>query len=358
MKNFTVFGFAVAMLVLVATAFAGIPQPAYTTEMVADAASRSSLTQSATDNFKLGGVSQFRYSYRNVNDGQNSYGFEMPYLRLDISGNISEEFSYLISPKVDENGDFSLENAFIQTNLGPVQTQIGQFRPQFLIETNVSREFELVPYRSVVASTLGQNFTQGVQGHYGIGSRVNLYASFTDGNGQADTAVLPQNNGYGFNFRAEGAVWNDYSDPLHLIIGGAWSNQNDTNILTADARMRIHDFGFSLAYVYGEVNSNSGFNNNLNSNTYNAFLGEAYYNITDRFQPYVRQEFGRVANGANLNISRIGANYYLVDKVVKWSNDIGYSYGETDGNWNYTDTGFVTTTGRQFVLTSQLQILF
>lgn len=321
--------------------------------VIEDAKTRPTLNASTT-NFRLGGVFQTRYGYNNLKSGSDSYGFENSFLRLDLTGLVGESFSYKISPRAYSNGDLVLEDAYVAADAMDFKVMVGQFKPQFASENSISTENINGPFRSVVSNTLGQGYTQGVQ----VSRNWEYFGaalSFTDGNRMDNTAINSANNSYGLNARMQLAVWNGLGDSTNFVLGGGIMHEENLDTFTVDANWKPHtDWNVNAAYFYSQVSNGHPF---VTENTYNALTGEVSYNFNSSLQVYAKHEFGHADNASDLNISHVGVNYFLVERVVRWNNDVGFSYGELNPTWNYNRTGFVSGE-RQIVLSSQLQILF
>ena len=189
---------------------------AYTAELMADAANRSSLLQGAgegsgftmtsgdgSSTLTTNALFQFRY-VANFRDDANAgvgsdndftHGFEIPRARIDWSGNvINDNLTYRISGDFGEinsggSNNFAVTWAYGQYEFEGMEgafLRFGQFKAPLMWEELVDAEFQLAGDRSVAGETFSQQYSQGLMFGYEQEAWRGYFA-FTDGLGSAGT---------------------------------------------------------------------------------------------------------------------------------------------------------------------------
>jgi len=317
--------------------------------LLADANLRTNKDQTT---MMIGGWIQFQYAYGNIKNG-DEYGFQVQNARLEESGKLNEVVDYKLSELFNNTGSLKLENAWVGVEMDFAKMTAGQFRPKFFYELNTDSSEKMTVNRGVIANTLGQTYTQGVQLAKNS-EDWKLSASFTDGNGYANTMVSPANDNYGLFARADWCAINSFKSDSYLSLGGGVNFSEDYNQFTVDTTWKQNNFDTTLAYIYQDASSDS-----VNGSQYMGIVGQAEYAITDKLTPYVKQEWGDSDVGDNLSISYVGLSYYpFTNKNFKWSNELGYAWGTLNNSWNYTNTSFVPGQDNEVVLTSSINIIF
>jgi hypothetical protein len=148
------------------------------------------ITAAQKSSVDIGGVAQFRFGY-GTNSSVDSYGFEIPLARIDVSGDLGHGFGFKVSPFANSEGDLEIQDAFADYDFEAVKNlnvKFGQFRPQFFAELNGNDEDIIPATHSLVANTIGQTYTQGVEGKWSndiFGASV----AFTEGVDRANTPI-------------------------------------------------------------------------------------------------------------------------------------------------------------------------
>ena len=297
---------------------------------------------------QIGGVAQVRYTYSTSNN--TAYGFDLPYVRLDVHGDVGNGFNYRISPSADGNGDVTLQNAFVGYTVEQnkdFNVKVGQFRPQFMIELNGNDEDVVAANRSVVANTLGQTFTQGAELGWSHGP-VCATVAFTDGVDHVNTVVDPVNNNYGVTARVAWNIINDAASGNKVTVGAGINHEDDFDVYTVDAGWTWKKFSAMLEYAHADTSIS------------NAVVGTVAYECVANVEPFVRGEWAQVSGGEDLSIVTGGVNYYpTANKAVKWTNQVGYSFNSVSGVWDTTNTGWAAGgDDGDVVVVSQLQVSF
>jgi hypothetical protein len=297
----------------------------------------------SSDRLKINGVAQVRYVFSNSNS--DAYGFEVPMLRMDLYGDLGSGFDYRVSPRVDGDGEFTLENAFVGYKIEQVKdlkVKFGQFRPQFVTELNGNSEDIVAATHSVVANTLGQTFTQGAEFSWSYGV-IDASVAFTDGVDRANTPVDSTSNNYGVIAKIDAEIFDGFK------LGAGINHEDDFDTYLATAAWQHGKFSAAVDYLYSD--SESVFES--------AAVGTIAYECFDNLQPFITGEWAQVEGGEDLAIVTGGVNYYMAGKTVKWTNQVGYTFNAVDAAWNVADTGWVAGgDDGEMVAISQLQIKF
>ena len=175
---------------------------AYSAELLADAAGRSSAQAAAAFAVNVHGYTQFRYIWTHLDDDaledDTAIGFQASRTRLLISGNIlSEQWSYLIqfgfdgiggdtapATLLDAYGAYRMESGWTVT--------LGQFRIPFLREELVTEPNQLAIERSPTNFAFNQGRSQAVQLGFGggEGEALRFAGAFSDGFRAANTDYI------------------------------------------------------------------------------------------------------------------------------------------------------------------------
>jgi hypothetical protein len=183
---------------------------AYTAELMADAANRSSLLQGAgegsgftmtsgdgSSTLTTNALFQFRYVANFRDDANNgvgtdndfTHGFEIPRARIDWSGNlINDNLTYRISGDFGEINTGGSNNFIVTWAYGQYEfegmegafVRFGQFKAPLMWEELVDAEFQLAADRSVAGETFSQQYSQGLMFGYEQEAWRGYFA-FTDG---------------------------------------------------------------------------------------------------------------------------------------------------------------------------------
>lgn len=318
----------------------------YREQLLNDATRRSE-----NSSLKINGLAQFRYTYsnQNIESGNDAgYGFEVRRVRLDFSGNLNDNMSFRISPIVRNEENVTLQDMYLHYTDQSLGVTIGQFRPIFLQELNVQDENIVGTEHSILASSFGQTYTQGVQGTLDF-DRVTFAASFTDGRNMENTPVSTNSNNYGVTARGDIYLISRNAESSSWTLGGAILHEDDFTTYTVDTEMLVKNFSATLAYIL----HTSDFMENVNG-------AYATIAIGDRFQPFIRQEYATADQlSDDLLVTYFGLNSNFMNRSVRWTNEVGYSWNEISSEFNLENSGF-SSVGEdpQFVLRSSLQFLF
>lgn len=246
---------------------------AYTAELMADAANRSSLLQGAgegsgftltsgdgSSTLTTNALFQFRY-VANFRDDANqgvgpdndfTTGFEIPRARIDWSGNlINDNLTYRISAdfgNINNVGNADNHQGQVTWAYGQYAfegmdgafVRFGQFKAPLMWEELVDAEFQLAADRSVTGETFSQQYSQGLM--FGYEQEAwRFYGAFTDGLASA-----------GSNYNGAGAADWALTARGEFKIAGDWARFTDfTSWRNSDYAAKI---GAAVHYEqYGET---------------------------------------------------------------------------------------------------------
>ncbi len=393
-------------------------------DMLADAETRSSLLQSGGTaghdgkfflaspdgafRLNINGQIQFRYvlNFRDegndglggdVNDDFES-GFQTRRTRLEFSGNIYNDFFYMV--QLDFNragGGGTILDAYAGYDFGNgFKLQFGQFKMPFLREELVSSKRQLAVERSFANSLFNQGRSQGIQLTYAEESWRTMLA-FSDGERTANTDFTFNNQGIGgvrggeadfaftgrFEFLGAGTwkQFEDFTSPrgsegFSWLLGAAVHYQDGAADLildnggsffgwTVDASLEGDGWNAYGAFFGRHVNNE--FTDAGSADQYGFVLQGGYY-VTEDIEPFVRWD-GLIPNsGSGFNVLTFGANYYIHGHAAKFTLDVqwfidapgdvgGFDQGPIGAN---TAIGFLGSglEEDEIVIRAQFQLLF
>jgi hypothetical protein len=376
---------------------------AYQAELLADAASRTSLladsggpgynsgkfsiSDGGNNTLNIGGYIQTRY-LMNFRDGQPSHenftnGFQMRRTRLIFSGTVwDKHLSYLIQPEFSRStGAFILQDAWAKyTWDNGFYARAGQYKLPLLREELVSDTFLLAVDRSAVNATFTQNRSQGAGVGYAqndwrvmadISDGLNtLNTDFTDPT-EADFAITGRGEwkfaGDDFKRFDDMTSWkgNSYAGMLgaaaHYQTGGNTGFTIDRDVLEATVDCSVEGNGWN-AFVEGVWRQTKV--PGTTTNDYGVVVQGGYF-ITDQIEAFGRYDVIIPDVGSNFNSFTVGANYYIAphSHAFKLTGDIVYYADSTTGTpiLSGTNTGInllPETDAGEVAVRLQLQVLF
>ncbi|GAB4547050.1 MAG: hypothetical protein Tsb0013_06480 [Phycisphaerales bacterium] len=188
--------------------------------MLADAQTRSSLMDTGVTvryasgfrmesadgaSLRIGGRLQFRFA-SNLEVDDDESGFQARRTRLDFRGTLPDELlSFRIQTDFGRgDGVFDVVDAYVERDLGDGwSVRVGQWKPPFEQEFNVSSRDLITVERSIVSNYFRIDRTQGVMLAY-EGDRVRVFAMVNDGSDAANTDILDADEAdFGITARAE-----------------------------------------------------------------------------------------------------------------------------------------------------------
>jgi phosphate-selective porin OprO and OprP len=372
---------------------------AYTNELMADAAGRTSALAQGTRNFTVDvhGFTQFRYIWTERDEGfgeedDTALGFQAARTRLSVSGNIIDEnWGYFIqfgfdAPEegtatlLDAYGTYRMENGW---NL-----MFGQFKLPFLREELVSEKHQLAWDRSAMNYAFTLDRGQGIQ--FGFeGDQVRFMAAFSDG---ANTDNTDYTSGAEADFGITGRLefkwagdWRQFRDFTsfqnsdfagmvgvagHYQSGGDTLNTMDVQAwaLTADVSVEGNGWNVFAAGVYTNVDPDVGDDtNNWAWLIQGGFFVSPQLEIFARFDMLIPDDDFEDAD--EFSALTAGINYYLVPESHAAKFTAGFIYLFDDpgnaaavtpgGGANNTLVPILADQGDgQFSIVGQFQLVF
>lgn len=303
------------------------------------------ITESQKSSVNIGGVAQFRFGYAS-NSANDANGFEIPLARIDVSGDLGEGFGFKVSPFANSEGDLVLQDAFVDYDFSGfknVNIKFGQFRPQFMTELNGNDEDITPATFSLVANTLGQTFTQGVEAKWSTDVFA-VSAAVTEGVDR-DNTPIDANTDYAATARVQ---WNVIKTTNNIVaVGAAVNHEDDFTVYVADASWKYRKLEVGAQYAHSDQVID------------NAIVGTVAFDVTENIQPFARGEWASVEGEDDMTVFTAGVNYYMANRAIKWTNQVGYAVEEITATWDTTNTGWAANTDEgEFVFVSQFQVLF
>lgn len=383
-KHFVIAGAAFG-LAAAATAQTLDYDRAYSAELNADAASRTSQLQGGTagndgffyisdgsGNYRLNmsGLIQFRYS-ANFRDDQptnddggddddNTIGFSVPRLKLRWHGNIvNPNWKFMVQADFGEDGHLMIEKGYGQYDFEGWDggfVRWGQFKLPILAEELIEPEFQLAAERSLTNEFFSQDYSQGVM----LGYRADafaFYGAFSDGVSTSGTSYNSAAEAdYAFTARVDVKFEGDWDrfddftswrgDDLAVRVGGAihWQSTGDTNpslpdnaellLYTVDAAVEGNGWNLFAAFIGSNVDMGGG---GSDVDHFGAVVQGGIF-ITDQCELFARWDAiffddDTVTPGEDddLHFLTFGTNYYVVPQshAAKITLDLVWSLNET-----------------------------
>lgn len=327
----------------------------------------------------VNGDLQFRYTanFGRENVSRNDFegGFSLPLTRLRFNGNVNG-FDYTVVGAFNEDdGNASLQDAFVGYGWNNYHLQMGQFRLPFMHEVNVDEIHQLSASRSVVADIFGQGRSQGVQMTADAGN-FRFTGAFSDGFGSENTSFTNDSEtDAAFTGRVDWllngsfASYNDFTSEVgseaSTIVGAAAHYEDGQDhrafAYTADFSFERNGFNAFAAGVGRNVEDNGS-----DSLTDWALMGQAGYRITNNVELFGRYEYVAPDGDRNIrddyNFVTGGVNYYMFGHAAKLTADAVYSVNSTDGldsMGDFSDTALLGSTDEgETALRLQFQLVF
>jgi hypothetical protein len=335
---------------------------AYASELMTDAAVRTSALGAApagltigsgVNTLRIGGSVHARYNI-NVRDkdsvgGTNpksfTHGFNDPRTSLFFAGNVGTEgLSYKIQGAFSDLGDsssdgFGLEDAFINYDYGNgFSVRGGQFKFAFNRNTSLDNETLLIPNQySSAASFFSQGRSQGIQGTY-ASDQFRVLFGFNDGFNQSNTNFnAASESDAAVNLRGEWqatgapnwAIWDtdtsfrSQPDMALLIgaglqyqtsgetgaVGGATVPDQDSISYTIDATLKDAGWHVSAAFLGRHVTPDVG----SDVDDFGAYLQAGVF-LADQWELFGRFDaiWADNASSDDFYTLAVGVNHYLV----------------------------------------------
>lgn len=357
---------------------------AYSAELNADAAARTSQLQGGTagndgffyisdgsGNYRLNmsGLIQFRYSadFRddqaaNGNGGTDddtTIGFSVPRLQLRWHGNIvNPNWKFMIQGEFAEDGSLTLQKGYGQYDFEGWDggfVRFGQFKLPILAEELIDPEFQLAAERSLTNEYFSQQYSQGIMLGYRSDAFA-VHAAFSDGVGSGLTSYNAANEAdwaltarLDVKFEGDWERFDDFTswrgDDLAVRVGGAihWESMGDTNpslsssmdylVYTVDAAVEGNGWNLYAAFIGNNTDVGAG----SDTSDFGAIVQGGIF-VSDQCEIFGRWDAifldsDNVPANADddLHFLTFGANYYIVPQshAAKITVDAVWSLNET-----------------------------
>jgi hypothetical protein len=356
----------------------------------------SMLSQSNLSNVKVKAQVQARYQYNSreqagLGDNDTTMGFSLRRTKIEISGDVTDNISGKVKMSFSRSsGSATLNDAYAKWKVNDDLTLvIGQFKQQIIREENLSSSSQLAAERSAVNETFNQNYSQGIEAHFG-GDAWRGAIGFTDGFGSLNTAFNSSSEAdYALNARFEflfgDAEWDQFkqftswrgsTQGSMLGAGIAFQSMGDTNPAAAmetDMTTATVDYSFVSDgwnfYVAGI------WQNNDNGTTDTDDLGVVVQGgmfVSDQDELFARwdaifPDSNRAPADEDFNALAFGWNHFFVAEshAAKLTIQFDYYLDASDSGSTIVSTSssgghnlLSDTEDGQFGLTAQMQFLF
>jgi hypothetical protein len=391
-------------------------------EVLADADTRSSLLESSltagykngfyinaedgTFGLRLNVESQIRYIYNSrkneaATTDADTNGFQIRRARFDIRGHAFDpKLTYRLRFDGDRaDGDAVLQYAYVGYTFAPKwNIQVGQFKPLFLREENISSFRQLAVERSYSADYFTIDYAQGAELTY-AGEWFRPSLTFYDGSYTQNSEFNADRTNFAIAGRGEFKLAGDWKqfgdftswskDKFGLLLGiaaayergeeGGGTNTPDVFKYTADISAEYAGLNL-FAALYGQTFKNNGSTAGLPTNLDDAsqlgFVAQAgAFVIPDKLELFGRYEWidfdgvyyrnsGAATSSTknlvgedNLNIVTFGANYYFRKHNLKATIDLQWVLDPLPAS--NTGSGLLSSADEdQIALRTQLQWSF
>lgn len=344
------------------------------------------------------------------------YGFELPRTQITFGGHaFSRGLEYYIETgfgRFDPRGDprattddqrmsFRLWDTWVKFRLTQdLGIKLGQFNLPFTRESLVKAAYQLPIERTSVDSRMGLGRSAAVEFDWASNDRRFMFALSNGSGALWQTLTAFQSRGitppfaaldldtlYSVTMRHEWKLLGDWdqfkqftSPPgseRGVLVGIAGHRQNTERDssnpvggfvegvfwgVTGDISMQFDGASFFASVIYERVTDYGGVTG-LNAN-WLAYVIQGSTYITNQTEMYAQYEGGgpdsNQMGGDALQLFTVGVNHYVDGQDVKFSADIGFSFGEISGFLTVPQTGWATDSRRrdQVVLRTQLQLMF
>jgi hypothetical protein len=353
------------------------------------------LSQSNLSNVKVKAQVQARYQYNSrddaaLGDNDTTMGFSLRRTKIEVSGDVTDNISGKVKMSFSRStGSASLNDAYAKWKVNDDLTlKIGQFKQQIIREENLSSSRQLAVERSAVNETFNQNYSQGIEAHFG-GDAWRGAIGFTDGFGSANTAFNSSAEAdYALNARFEflfgDAEWDQFkqftswrgsTQGSMLGAGIAYQSMGDTNpsaametemtTATIDYSFVGDGWNFYAAGIWQNVDTGT----TDNDDTGVVVQGGMF--VSDQDELFARWDAifpdSNRANDGDFNALAFGWNHFFVAEshAAKLTIQVDVYLDESDAASTIVSTSssgghnlLSSTEDGQFGITAQMQFLF
>jgi Phosphate-selective porin O and P len=354
------------------------------------------LNESNLADLKIGLQIQARYQFNSRDDAGTTLaspdddittGFVIRRAKIGIEGKVTDNIKGKMKFAFDrKTGVGKLEDAYAKWAINDDLTlKIGQFKQGLLREENMSSSKQLATDRSAVNETFNQDFSQGIELHFG-GDKWRGLIGFTDGFKTGNTAFSSASEAdYALNTRFEvllgDADWSQLkqftswrgSDSGGMLGAAlAYQSAGDTNpatALTTEMTTGTIDFSYVgdgwngyAAGVWRKMDTGA-----VSIDDFGIVVQGGVF-VADQDELFARWDaiFPDSANGAtsqDFNSVTVGWNHYIFPEshAAKFTLDLAYYLDSTTDSIVKTSDGhnlLADSTDGQIGITAQLQLLF
>ncbi len=320
-------------------------------------------------------------------DDDLTAGFSIRRAKIGIKGKVADNITGAMKFAFDRgNGTGSLETAYLKWAINDDLTlQAGQFKMGLLREENVSSTRQLATDRSAVNETFNQDFSQGIELHFGSDQWRGLIG-FTDGFKSRNTAFNSATEAdYALNGRVEllfgDAQWSQFKQFTSWrganaggMLGAAigYQSAGDTNPSAAlSTNMTTGTVDFSYVADGWNLYAAGVWRNTDNGTTdfddY-GLIAQGGYFVSQSNELFARWDAvlpddTRGPTGNDFHSITVGWNHYIIPEshAAKFTLDLAYYLDPTTASIVKTSDGhnlLADSEDGQFALTAQMQILF
>jgi hypothetical protein len=356
----------------------------------------SMLAQSNLANVKVKAQVQARYQYNSrddasLGDSDTTMGFSLRRTKIEVSGDVTDNISGKVKFAFSRSsGAAALEDAYAKWKVNDDLTlKIGQFKQQIIREETVSSSRQLAAERSAVNETFNQNFSQGIEAHFG-GDSWRGAIGFTDGFGTANTAFNSSAEAdYALNARFEvlfgDAEWSQFkqftswrgsNQGSMLGAGIAFQSMGDTNpalametdmtTATIDYSFVGDGWNFYAAGIWQNVDTGTTDNDDM------GVVVQAGMFVSDQDELFARwdgifPDSNRAPADEEFNALAFGWNHFFTPEshAAKLTIQVDYYLDPSDSGSTIVSTSssgghnlLSSTEDGQFGITAQMQFLF
>ena len=362
-------------------------------------ASLEATSSSFPESLKASVQLQFRYNY-NLRDSASTtlaapsedltVGFTNRRTKLGLEGKVTDDISAKVKFAFSQSsGAAALEDAVMKWKLSDTVTfRAGQFKPSVLREENLSSSKQLATDRSSVNETYNQDFTQGIEFIF-TEDDWRITASLNDGVG-ADNTYFTSGTEADMAFSARGelrfgeAGWSKYKQFTSfrgaeggLMVGAAFHHQwmGETNpatlpttemsLGTVDASLLGDGWNLYAAGVWRSMDTG------LMTLTDAGYIFQGGVFVSDQNELFGRWDVITPSNSSpvvagvsgadEFNVFTFGWNHYIIPEshAAKFTLECQfYTDATTESIVAIRGNLLPESTGEQFAITAQIQLLF
>ena len=282
---------------------------------------------SGESSIQFGGRIQYDYNRAELNGDVGEDEFDVRRARVDIKGNVNNDWAYKIDYNLDDN---EFEDLYIQyKGWGKAaKVTIGNHRQHFGLNDQTSSKDISILERAALSELFAPGRSEGVS----LSGELNGNVTYAVGAFFEDVDEDDDGEEIGFSGRVTWAPVKTDSNVVHL--GLAYVSQNDVDGFDGgDDEIELDDaFGFEAAATSGSFHIQAEYNDgDFGGEDVDGFYVQAGYILTGETRPYKGGKFKRVAPS-----TKAGA-WELVARLE-------------DGDGNFSDIELGTTTASSFTV--------